>query len=189
MGKRTRDGMGKRITNTYPLGTSDPLARRWWCDDHIQLQIPCSWFPSSRCCCLFSSLLFSILLLLLLLLVLFVCSSRSYFQTRQCLETLIPRHHTPNWPHRGPFPFCPLSTEKDMTQVMPSCVFCTACMIPTIVTHAQNERPPPPTKQQSCSPPPLLSSQTLVLQKRGNPLQKSAMSTTPVRETRSPHSG
>jgi hypothetical protein len=74
---------------------------------------------------------------------------------------------------------------------MPSCVFCTACMIPTIVTHAQNERPPPPppTKQQSCSPPPLLSSQTLVLQKRGNPLQKSAMSTTPVRETRSPHSG
>jgi hypothetical protein len=59
MGKRTRDGMGKRITNTYPLGTSDPLARRWWCDDHIQLQIPCSWFPSSRCCCLFSSLLYS----------------------------------------------------------------------------------------------------------------------------------
>jgi hypothetical protein len=29
----------------------------------------------------------------------------------------------------------------------------------------------------------------LVLQKRGNPLQESAMSTTPVRETRSPHSG
>ncbi|CAK9883268.1 unnamed protein product [Sphagnum jensenii] len=77
-----------------------------------------------------------------------------------------------------------------MTQVMSSCAFCTACMTPTIVTHAQNEPPPPPpTKQQSCSPPPLLSSQTLVLQKRGNPLQESAMSTTPVRETRSPHSG
>jgi tocopherol cyclase len=77
-----------------------------------------------------------------------------------------------------------------MTQVMPSWVFYTACMIPTIGTHAENERPPPPpTKQQSSSPPPLLSSQTLVLQKRGNPLQKSAMSTTPARETRSPHSG
>jgi hypothetical protein len=59
------------------------------------------------------------------------------------------------------------------------------------VTRAQNERPPPPpppTEQQSRSPP-LLSSQTLVLQKRGNLLHKSAMSITPVRETRSPHSG
>jgi hypothetical protein len=58
------------------------------------------------------------------------------------------------------------------------------------VTYAQNERrpPPPPIEQQSRSPP-LLSSQTLVLQKRGNLPQKSAMSITPVRETRSPHSG
>jgi hypothetical protein len=127
--------------------------------------------------------------------VLFVCSSRSYFQARQCLETLIPRHATPNGPtvdkadkaDLSIFPLCPLSTEKDMTQVMPSYVFCTACTIPTLVTRAQN-KPPPPTEQQSYSPP-LLSSQTLVLHKRGNPLQKSAMSITPVRETRSPHSG
>jgi hypothetical protein len=59
------------------------------------------------------------------------------------------------------------------------------------VTHAQNKQPPPPppTEQQSCSLPPLLSSQTLGLQKHGNPLQKSAMSTTPVTETCNPHSG
>ncbi len=27
----------------------------------------------------------------------------------------MPRHQTPNWPHCGPFPLCPLSTEKDMS--------------------------------------------------------------------------